>query len=342
MQEYMNSTRHSVTWFKQADDRNRLIMRPPFQRRPVWTEPQQSFLIDTILRGYPIPELYMQEDVDSSGNEKHIVVDGQQRIRACLMFVEGKFGLSAETSPEWPDMKFDDLSEAEKKRIFAYNFIVRLVPIVDETQIRAIFGRLNRNNMALNSQELRHATYWGGFISLMEKLSNLEYWTTSGVFTANDVRRMLDVEFISELALAYLHGLQNKKDQLERYYAAYEPAFEDSPRVEQTFESVIGEIHAVLPDIAKTRWRKKSDFYTLFVFLAGHADRLPLASNKRTALASALRTFGSKVDTYISQPGPGAATVRNYARAVEKAASDLANRKARHDALATQLKPVLR
>ena len=62
MQDYLNSTRRSVTWFKQAQDRNQLVMRPPFQRRPVWTESQQSFLIDTILRGYPIPELYLQEE----------------------------------------------------------------------------------------------------------------------------------------------------------------------------------------------------------------------------------------------------------------------------------------
>ena len=62
MQDYLNSTRRSVTWFKQAQDRNQLVMRPPLQRRPVWTESQQSFLIDTILRGYPIPELYLQEE----------------------------------------------------------------------------------------------------------------------------------------------------------------------------------------------------------------------------------------------------------------------------------------
>lgn len=38
-------------------------------------------LIDTILRGYPIPELCMQDIADGAGEEKHYVVDGQQRIR---------------------------------------------------------------------------------------------------------------------------------------------------------------------------------------------------------------------------------------------------------------------
>jgi len=342
MQDYLNSTRRSITWFKQAQDRNQLVMRPPFQRRPVWTESQQSFLIDTILMGYPIPELYLQEEVDASGNERHTVVDGQQRIRACLFFVEGKFAIDGEKSPEWADMRFEDLSEVEKQRIFAYNFIVRQIPPVDETQIRAVFGRLNRNNVALNSQELRHATYWGAFISTMERLSNLEFWTTSGIFTANDIRRMLDVEFVSEIAIAHLHGLQNKKEHLDKYYAALEKGFEDQSRLEQVFESVIGELRAVLPDIAKTRWRKKSDFYTLFVFLAAHAESLPLSSAKRKTLTTALVNFGSKIDAYIAEAGPGVATVRNYARAVERAASDLTSRRARQEALATQLKSILK
>jgi hypothetical protein len=342
MQDYLNSTRRSVTWLKQAHDRDQLVMRPPFQRRPVWTEAQQSFLIDTILRGYPIPELYMQEEVDAAGQERYVVVDGQQRIRACLLFLEGKFGLDPEKTPEWPDLQFDDLSDDEKKRIFAYNFIVRQIPIVDEAEIRAVFGRLNRNNVALNAQELRHSTYSGDFIATMEKLAEGEFWTTSGVFTTNDIRRMLDVEFISEMTIAVLHGPQNKKDQLERYYGAYEREFPDKARIEQTFAAVLGEIGALLPDIAKLRWRKKSDFYSLFAYLASHADRLPLASDKRTKAETALRAFAARVDKYMSVASDAPKHVAKYIKAVERAASDLANRRTRHDAIATQLKGIFK
>jgi len=342
MQDYLNSTRRTVAWFKEAHDRGQLTMRPLFQRNIVWTEAQQSFLIDTILRGYPIPELYMQEEVDDKGAERHIVVDGQQRIKACLSFLEGKFALDAEKTPEWPDLKFDELGSEEKKRIFGYNFIVRQLPKVDDPEIRAIFTRLNRNNIVLNSQELRHATYWGPFIKCMESLAELEHWATFGVFTPKDVRRMLDIEFISELTIAFLHGVQNKKEHLDRYFAAYEPAFEDQARVEQAFEAVLGELRAVLPDITRTRWRKKSDFYSLFLLFAQHSGKLPLASDAREKATATLVTFGERVDKYISKPGNYPKPVIKYARAVEKAASDLANRRARQEALETQLKSVLR
>ena len=174
-QDFLNSTRRSVSWFKQAHDSGTLTVKPPFQRNPVWTEAQKSYLIDSILKGYPIPELYVQETVDETGVEQHTIVDGQQRVRACLEFLEGKFALTATEVPKFADMKFDELGPDEKKQMFAYNFIVRQLPEVPDEELRAIFQRLNRNVVALNRQELRHATYWGEFISSMEKISDFDY-----------------------------------------------------------------------------------------------------------------------------------------------------------------------
>jgi len=82
----------------------------------------------------------------------------------------------------------------EKKRIFSYEFVVRTLPLVGDEVLRNIFRRLNRNVVALNAQELRHATYWGPFIKSMEKISDLESWEQLGIFTANDVRRMLGLD----------------------------------------------------------------------------------------------------------------------------------------------------
>jgi uncharacterized protein with ParB-like and HNH nuclease domain len=73
------------------------VLVPPFQRNAVWTIVQKSYLIDTVLNGLPIPELYMQDVGDESGNEKHIVVDGQQRVRAVLDYVLGNFSLEVRT-----------------------------------------------------------------------------------------------------------------------------------------------------------------------------------------------------------------------------------------------------
>ena len=309
-------------------------MKPPFQRNPVWTHPQKSYLIDSILNGFPVPEIYMQEYVDESGNEKHIIIDGQQRIRACLEFVEGKFEIKADESPTWGRMKFDDLSPEDKRKIFGYKFIVRQLPDMSDEDIRGVFQRLNKNVVALNAQELRQATYWGPFIRTMQEIANYGYWSTTGIFTPLNTRRMMDIEFISEISIALLHGHQNKKETLDDYYSIYEEEFEARDEVIEKFQKTIFELEHLYPDLKNKRWRKKSDFYSLFVLLASKSELLPLSNESRMEARVLLDDFAAKVNAAVSdKPGlPLTDGERNYIHSI-RASSDVGNRKRRSEAL---------
>ena len=101
MVEYLNFTSQNIGWFNQRRIDNTLIVRPKFQRNVVWTDKQRSFLIDSILNGYPIPELYIQEVTNAEGFSEYIVVDGQQRITSFLKFIDGEFPIDeSETVPK--------------------------------------------------------------------------------------------------------------------------------------------------------------------------------------------------------------------------------------------------
>lgn len=343
MSKFLNTTNRTVIWFKKTNDSGDLQMKPPFQRNPVWTWPQKSYLIDSILNGYPIPEIYMQEFVDENGKEQHVIIDGQQRIRACLDFVEGKFAVKSEESPSWGGMSFDDLPSDEKKKVFSYIFIVRILPEMSDDDIRGIFQRLNKNVVALNAQELRQATYWGPFIKTMQEISNYKYWSTTGIFSPLNTRRMIDVEYISELSIAVLHGHQNKKETLDKYYQLYEEEFESADDLTETFQRVIFELELLYPDIKNTRWKKKSDFYSLFAFLALKQGAYPLSAEVRTRLRTALDSFSAEVNSFLSTSDSEgehfAEPVREYGRAI-RASSDLGNRKRRHNALAVICDPI--
>jgi hypothetical protein len=331
MQRFLNSTTHSVAWFAKRHQAGELELRAPFQRNPVWSPKQKSYLIDTILRGFPIPELYMQEYTDAEGHDRYVVVDGQQRLRACLEFLEGRLALDPDDSPDFADMSFADLGDEHKRQVFNYNFVVRVLPEMPDADLRGMFQRLNRNVVALNAQELRHATYWGEFITCVEALASDERWSLCGVFTANDIRRMIDVEFVSELVIALVHGLQNKKDTLDDWYRSYEREFPRRADVESVVPTTLAEMLAILPDLGRTRWRKKSDFYSLFLFLARHSQLFPLSREGRKATQERLVAFGQMVDRFVGDPEAPDITqsAKNYALAVERAASDLANRKER-------------
>lgn len=343
MHRYLNTTHRTVAWFKKAFDSEELDIKAPFQRNPVWSDRQKGALIETILLEYPIPELYMQELIDEAGAERHVVVDGQQRVRAVLSFLAGEFALDEE-SPVSQGLAFEELSPADRKKVFEYSFVIRLLPEMPDEELRAIFQRINRNTVTLNPQELRHATYWGPFIKLMEELADLDSWSSFGIFSANDRRRMLDAEYISEIAIAVLNGPQNKKRTLEEYYQQYETTFEGRDALLSLFVKVLGEIEQTLPNIAKTRWRKKSDFYSLFLALAKRHAKLPMPAEARAQTASALADLAGAVDGLVAEtidPANAPDDVKKYLRYVERAASDLGSRRARDQVLDNLFQPIL-
>jgi hypothetical protein len=86
---------YRVLDFYEWDKRDGLYLQPKFQRRPSWTEQARSYLIDTILKELPVPKLFLRE-ITNLKNKTTIreVVDGQQRLRAVLDFIEGKLVVS--------------------------------------------------------------------------------------------------------------------------------------------------------------------------------------------------------------------------------------------------------
>jgi hypothetical protein len=154
-----------------------LVVNPEYQRGVVWTMPQKKKLIDSVLRGYPIPMIYLHHIRQTAGklvSERYEVIDGQQRINALSDFHDGAFKLfdpikdfSEAKFPDfikkqpcpWAGKFFDELSEALK--IAFQDVQLRIVKIEthDPNEARDLFVRL-QSGMPLNSQEKRDA--WPG------------------------------------------------------------------------------------------------------------------------------------------------------------------------------------
>jgi len=153
---------------------NTLIMKPPYQRNPVWQQEQKAYLIDSILRGYPVPELYLQTRVSRHRRGTTYYSRWATNASARALSLSAiQFALDDDSDKygNYAGLSFDELDEDAKKQIFQYKLVVRMLPELPDTEVREIFGRLNRNNIALNRQELRNATYWGEFITSMTDLS---------------------------------------------------------------------------------------------------------------------------------------------------------------------------
>lgn len=88
----MKITHRSMKLSALTKKRERIHLNPSWQRGPVWSQPKQALLIDSILRGYNIPMIYLRSLPKSSPHDFE-VVDGQQRLRAIWGFIDGDFPL---------------------------------------------------------------------------------------------------------------------------------------------------------------------------------------------------------------------------------------------------------
>lgn len=330
----VNPTTYPISWFRDRNLDKALILKPPYQRKPVWTDDQKAYLIDTIIKNYHIPEIYIHRDMDQDGKAIYNIVDGQQRVRSILDFLVGDFALSEEYNPEYADYNFEDLPDSIKKQIWNYTLYAREITDATEEEVRNLFKRMNRNVVALNTQELRHATYSGDFIKLMEELAEDEYWAENKIVTPNEIRRMKDVQFISELFISMMNGIQDKTKEMDRYYQLYEESFRERNKWRKLFEHILDTIILLLPDIKDQRWRNKSDFYTLFMVLREIQEDSRIPKKNFNKLRSELIEFSKKINEITKKEGKGktyAKEVLIYSEAVTKSTTDKDRRIQRHN-----------
>jgi hypothetical protein len=340
----------SVNYFFKIWREGDLKLRPAFQRNLVWNLEQQSFLVDSILRGLPVPEIYIQKETSAYGEEKTIVVDGQQRISTCIRFILGRLRLVVheDLDERWRGKTFEELADSLKKRFRSFNLIVRRLPITDDSVLREVFRRLNQTVEALEPQELRHAAYTGPFVRLIEQAAKQRILADIGIFSPKDYLRRRNDEFLAEIAFAVVSkAFPNKKEGLDQLFVTYEK--QGIPRDDlEDLERRLGRVFATLDvhsaSLRKTRFRNKSDFYSLFVYLARLAERLPLSEAPSEALAARLKEFSDRINEIKRTESEGKSVdpekldalgqeAIRYLRAVERAASDRLSRVRRQEAL---------
>jgi hypothetical protein len=139
--------------------RERIHLNPSWQRGPVWTLPKQALLIDSILRGYSIPMIYLKETPKSSPHD-YEVVDGQQRLRAIWNYVDGVFalpdGIEKFGSIDGSSKHFKDLPLRMQNLITDVGLVVAIVKSAREPEISRLFSRMQMG-VRLNPPELRNA-----------------------------------------------------------------------------------------------------------------------------------------------------------------------------------------
>jgi hypothetical protein len=210
-----NSNAISVASFLELFRANKFNFDPAFQRRSVWDPTRRGFFIDSLLRNYPIPPVFLHQHIDTeTGATSYDVVDGKQRLQSIAMFIANEVKVVNESDRDqdapFVGRTFAEFDSSElveyKKRFWRYLIPVEYLDTVDQQVMDEVFDRLNRNGMPLSSQELRNAQFHNtAFAALIRELATTEFWREL-LEPIADKNRFEHEEFIADLCFLILKG----------------------------------------------------------------------------------------------------------------------------------------
>jgi len=205
---------------------------PGFQRNYVWDIGRASKLIESLILGLPIPQIFLYEQ----SRNNYLVIDGQQRLMSIYYFMNKRFPKSTKQNElriifdkdgKIPTSIFSDDSyfskfnlklpgklPKEKSKLYGLNydtladlqttldlrtircvFVKQNFPNNDDSSIFEIFNRLNTGGMNLTPQEIRTSLYLSDFMKMVSRCNADHRWRVLIDKPESDLR-MRDVEVI--------------------------------------------------------------------------------------------------------------------------------------------------
>jgi uncharacterized protein with ParB-like and HNH nuclease domain len=304
-----------------------LIPRPEFQRRLVWALRHKNAFIQTVLEGFPFPEIYIAAgNVDlSTGAGTLMLVDGQQRLSTLYEYFHGSNELRLKDIPP-----YEKLSDKEKLNFLEYEVVVRDLGSLDIDQIKEVFRRINSTSYSLNAMEIENARYDGEFKRLADELAQSSIFEDAKFFSPTEIRRMLDMRFVLSLMVTMMSQYFNRDEEIETYLQRYNDEFPEYDAIRRRFNAVVSFIRDCRLESSSRFW-KKADFFTAFVELDYLLNIKKIRLNP-SAVKDALNTLYAEVDRVADvdriaegDQGLSPEAVR-YARAALQATNDRSNR----------------
>lgn len=256
--------------------RSKIDTNPDYQRPAVWSTAQKQLLMDTILRGYDIPKLYLRQV--SKNPTQYEVVDGQQRLRAIWSFMANEFRIPKGTDSidgvDISEMRYDDLPFDIRGEFDVYPLDVVVISDSEEEEVREMFLRL-QNGTTLKAQEKRNAMP-GQMRDFVKALTNHNIFTTSVKFKNS---RYTHDHVSAQLTLIELcGGPTNVKDRdLNKMYED-NIVFDSSGRKAHKIKRVLDYLFLMFPE--KTPELERYNLISLYILVSDLIEKFDITGKE--------------------------------------------------------------
>ena len=239
-----------------VDLQDRINTDAEYQRAKVWSKPQQALLIDSILRGFDIPKIYVRK-LPPGGELLFDVIDGKQRLTAIWRFLSDDVSLPkhAKTFPKLGDLsgkRWSQLPASAHDVLQFASLTISALEDATEDNIRELFLRLQKGE-PLRSAETRNAIAGPVRDFVVEQMANHPFWSLTGIREA----RFGYHEHSAILLAIVMNGGPTalKGPDLQALYET--TSFEPSGAVATKSIDLLNELQEIAslgPGAIKTRW----------------------------------------------------------------------------------------
>ena len=204
---------------------------PGFQRNYVWDISRASKLIESLLLGIPVPQIFLYE----TDRNQFLVIDGQQRLMSIYYFIKQRFPRKDKRAElrsifdeqgKIPDdilhddryfenfrLKLPQISNNQNQfkglsyatlgnyktqfdmRVIRNVIIKQNAPQGDDSAMYEVFNRLNTGGINLKPQEIRTSMYHSPFYEMLNKANSRPEWRRLLANQEQDIH-MKDVEIL--------------------------------------------------------------------------------------------------------------------------------------------------
>lgn len=191
-----------------------IVKIPEFQRNYVWDQKRASKLIESLLLGLPVPQIFLYEEAKNS----YLIIDGQQRLMSIYFFIKQRFpkmdsrniirrvfednnlipdsilfddryfvdfvlkleGDVSGNKSQYNGLKYATLPPGVKAT-FDHMRTIRSIVVKqnlpdDDSSMFEIFNRLNTGGQNLTTQEIRSSIFVSKFYNMLSRINQDPLW----------------------------------------------------------------------------------------------------------------------------------------------------------------------
>ncbi|MFC4732604.1 DUF262 domain-containing protein [Salipiger abyssi] len=326
--------------------RDKVQLDPSWQRGPVWSEPKKALLIDSILRGYDIPMIYLWDRGAGSQPYRYEVVDGQQRLRAIWDFLDGDFPLSKDApnvgSRPIASKAYEDLPKNFKDKLKNFETVIAYIENAQQPEISIVFSRMQMG-VRLNPAEIRNAIQ-SGYRQAVDTVARTHSFFAESKIPAS---RFKHQDYLAHaLSVCHHNGKRDAKaPQLHDDYtnitesSVYAPLIADA----NSILDLIGEVN----ELSSRKVTQKWIFVDLFYFIYSNIDKIKKIKASKLSKAylefeAERREFNAEPEQLLAgEPSKAEKDMYDYIIAFKIGGGERSNIRQRAEVIERRFKPVL-